>query len=84
MEPEFALPAMFAGCPVIAGIYLPRTGPYVPLWVAVAENIRDGQFHVGLLRDDAESAQSWYDVPTLDKALDLMREKADLWLAARR
>lgn len=82
MTPEFPLPQLFRGAPVVAGIYVPRAGRYVPLWVVVAAD-DSGVFHVALLREDDDSIDSWYDLPSRDRALDLMREKADFWLAAR-
>jgi hypothetical protein len=83
VSPEFPLPTVFVGCPVVAGIYVPRSGHYVPLWAVVAASRQPGEFHVGLLRDDQNSIQSWYDIPGLAKALDLMREKADFWTEGR-
>ncbi|ABD11089.1 hypothetical protein ThrDRAFT_03674 [Frankia casuarinae] len=83
MAPEFALPLTFVGCPVVAGIYVPRAGHYVPLWAVVAVSAEPGEFHVGLVRDDQNSIQSWYDIPGLTEALDWMRVKADFWADSR-
>jgi hypothetical protein len=83
MAPEFPLPATFVGCPVVAGIYVPRAGHYVPLWAIVAASTQPGEFHVGLMREDQNSIQSWYDIPGLADALDWMRAKADFWADSR-
>ncbi|ABW12000.1 hypothetical protein Franean1_2570 [Parafrankia sp. EAN1pec] len=83
MAPEFPLPPTFIGCPVVAGIYVPRTCHYAPLWAVVAASAAPGKFHVALLHDDQKSIQNWYDIPGLGKALDQMRDKADFWTDAR-
>lgn len=82
MTPEFPLPSTFIGYPVVAGIYVPRTGHYAPLWAVVAASAAPGEFHVALLHDDLRSIQNWYDIPSLGKALDRMRDRADFWMDA--
>ncbi|KPM50251.1 hypothetical protein ACG83_41260 [Frankia sp. R43] len=84
MAPEFPLPARFFGGPVVAGVYIPRAGIYVPLWAVVAESARPGEFHVGLLHNDQEGFDGLYDIPGREQAIDRMREKADIWRRARR
>ncbi len=84
MQPEFALPARFAGGPVIAGIYVPRADGYVPLWVVVSASRFPDVFHVGILCEAGESVASRYEITAYGRALDLMRAKADVFHATRR
>jgi len=77
-NPEFDQPERFMGAPVVAAEYIPRQPARRPMWLVMAQR-GPTCFDVALMIDHQESAQTWYDIESREKADQIMAGRLRIW-----